>query len=209
MHGIADFLAVCFPSLFSIVDPFAAVPVYLALVGSAPRPVQRSVAVRAVMTLLIILSVFAAGGTVIFHFFGITIPAFKIAGGVILFGVAFEMLQAKRSAVRATEEETHQEEGHDVAIVPLGVPLLSGPGAIATAMMWSSRVSSLGERVALFLSIGAVGFITFLSLWFASGVARFFGKTGLKVATRIMGLILAATAVQFVINGVAEAIRGS
>jgi len=205
MSGL-EFFALCFPSLFSIVDPIAAVPVYLALVGDAPVAQQRLTALCATLTLALVLGLFATMGTMIFRFFGITIAAFKVAGGILLFTMALEMLRARRSDVKATAEETieaHQKE--DVAIIPLGIPLLSGPGAIATAMMWSARAHHFAERTALYVSIGLIAGITLLTLLFANRLSRFFGKTGINVMTRIMGLILAATASQFVLDGWREA----
>lgn len=204
-EGLA-FLSVCFPSLFSIVDPIAAVPIFLALVGKETREVQRRTAIRATLTMLVVLTIFAIGGTVIFKFFGISIPAFKIAGGALLFGVAFEMLHAKQSAVRTTDEENQEAENkHEAGIIPIGIPMLSGPGAIATAMMWASRAHVMQERLALYISIGILSLITLIAFTFATSLTRILGKTGIKIATRIMGLILAATAAQFVIDGVTEA----
>ena len=208
MSGALGFFTLCFPSLFSIVDPVACVPVFLALVGGEPRLAQRSIAVRAALTALIVLLLFAAAGTAIFHFFGITIPAFKVAGGILLFTMALEMMRAKTSPVRTTPEETSEAQGKDdVAIVPLGIPILSGPGAIATAMMWSARAHATGEKIALYASIVLVIGIALVTLIFASRVVHFLGKTGINVISRIMGLILAATASQFVIDGVREAMR--
>ena len=208
MLGALGFFAVCFPSLFSIVDPVACVPVFLALVGGEHRVSQRAIALRASLTALIVLLLFAATGTAIFHFFGITIPAFKVAGGILLFTMALEMMRAKASSVRNTPEETSEaQHKDDVAIVPIGIPLLSGPGAIATAMMWSARAQNMGEKAALYVSIVLVVGITLVTLMFASRVVRFLGKTGINVISRIMGLILAATASQFVIDGVREAMR--
>jgi len=200
------FFTLCFPSLFSIVDPIACVPVYLALVSQEKRAEQRKTAARATLTATLVLCLFAATGTAIFRFFGITIPAFKVAGGILLFSMALEMMRAKASPVRNTPEETSEaQHKDDVAIVPIGIPLLSGPGAIATAMMWSSRARHLPEQFALYAAIVLVTGITLVTLLFASRVARFFGKTGINVISRIMGLILAATAAQFVIDGWREA----
>jgi multiple antibiotic resistance protein len=208
MSGALGFFIVCFPSLFSIVDPIACVPVFLALVGNEHHTSQRAIAVRASVTALIVLTLFAATGTAIFHFFGITIPAFKVAGGILLFTMALEMMRAKTSPVRNTPEETSEAQGKDdVAIVPIGIPVLSGPGAIASAMMWSARAHAMGEKVALYASIFAVVGISLVTLTFATRVVRFLGKTGINVISRIMGLILAATAAQFVIDGALEAMR--
>ena len=208
MSGALAFFTVCFPSLLSIVDPIACVPVFLALVGGEQRVSQRAIAVRASITALTVLMIFAASGTAIFNFFGITIPAFKVAGGILLFTMALEMMRAKTSSVRNTPEETSEaQHKDDVAIVPIGIPLLSGPGAIATAIMWSARAQAMGEKIALYASIVLVIGIALVTLTFASRVVRFFGKTGINVISRIMGLILAATAAQFVIDGVREAMR--
>jgi multiple antibiotic resistance protein len=209
MSGGLSFFTVCFPSMFSIVDPIGVVPMYLALVGSEQRAEQRRVAARAALTATLVLCLFAAAGTAVFHFFGITIPAFKVAGGILLFTMALEMMRAKHSSVRSTPEEASDAKGKDdVAIIPIGIPLLSGPGAIATAMMWSSRAALPGEKIALYASIGLVTGITLITMLFASRVVRLLGKTGINVVGRIMGLILAATAAQFVIDGWREAMAG-
>jgi multiple antibiotic resistance protein len=206
MAGGLSFFTVCFPSLFSIVDPIGVVPVYLALVGTEQRAQQWQTALRASLTATIVLCVFAATGTAIFRFFGITVPAFKVAGGILLFLMALEMLRAKTSQTKSTPEEaTDALSKEDVAIVPIGVPLLSGPGAIANAIMWSSRASGAADRIALFVSIVLVTSITLVTLLFAGRVERILGRTGISVIMRIMGLILAATAAQFILDGWREA----
>jgi multiple antibiotic resistance protein len=195
MSSGLSFFTLCFPSLFSIVDPVACVPVYLALVGREQRAAQLRVAMQASFTMTVVLCVFAAGGTAIFHFFGITVPAFKVAGGILLFTMAIEMMRAKTSPVKNTPEETSEAQGkEDVAIIPIGIPILSGPGAIATAMMWSARAHEPGEKFALYGSIGLLTVVTMLTLLFASRVVQLFGKTGINVMSRIMGLMREAMA---------------
>jgi multiple antibiotic resistance protein len=155
---------------------------------------------------MLVLLVFSAAGTFILRFFSITLPAFKIAGGVILFAVGFEMLRARPSRTRSTEEEraeAHTKE--DVALVPLGLPLLAGPGAIATVMVLSSRAGDLPHRASVAVCVVIVSFITFTVLRSAGYVARALGKTGINLIGRVMGLILAATAAQFAIDGLREA----
>jgi multiple antibiotic resistance protein len=207
MHGAGvAFFTVCFPAIFSIVDPFSAVPVYLALTGNDERSERQKIAVRATVTATSVLCLFAASGSVIFEFFGITIPAFKIAGGILLFTMALEMMRARTSHVKQTPEETQDAKNKDdVGVIPLGIPLLSGPGAIATAILWSSRTHHLDERIALYVSIGLVSVISLVTLLLASQVLRILGKTGINLIGRIMGLILAASAAQFVIDGVRDA----
>ena len=206
MRELATYTVLCFGSIFAIVDPFAAVPIFLALTGDKPANDMANVARRASMTCMFVLLVFAAAGSFILRFFSITLPAFKIAGGVILFAVGFEMLRARPSRTRSTAEE--QEEAHtkeDVALVPLGLPLLAGPGAIATVMVLSTRAGDLEHRAAIGVCVVIVSFITFIVLRSAALVTKALGQTGINLIGRVMGLILAATAAQFAIDGLREA----
>lgn len=201
-----QFGIVAFGSIFSIVDPFAAVPVYLALTGRDGDAGRKRSAMRASLTVMAVLSLFSTVGPAVFHFFGITIPAFRIAGGILLFGVAIEMLQAKKSHTKTTpSEEEDASHKDDVGIIPVGIPLLSGPGAIATVMMLGGSTKGAGERAALYAAIALVAAISWFVLRFASGVGRALGTTGMNLIGRIMGLILAAVAVQFVIDGLHDA----
>ena len=196
----------CFGSLFSIVDPFAALPIFLALTGGQDRATQNRTARRATLTCFLVLSTFGVAGTFIFSFFGITIPAFKIAGGILLFGVGLEMMRGKQSDTRATHEEKVEAEAkEDIAIIPMGLPLLSGPGAIATVMVLVGKATTWSQRLGVYSAIVAVSLLTLIVLHSAAMVARVLGRTGINLIGRIMGLILAATAIQFVIDGVHEA----
>jgi multiple antibiotic resistance protein len=206
MSSLVSYALVSFGSVFSIVDPFTAVPVYLALLGDQPRPVQAKAALQASATCLVVLTLFGVAGSFIFHFFGITIPAFKVAGGILLFVVGFEMMRAKRSDTRGTHEEAVEAETkEDVGLIPLGLPLLSGPGAIATVMVLVGKAKDLEQRAVLFVVIALVSLIALLTLRSASVIARVLGKTGLNMIGRVMGLVLAAVAMQFVLDGLKEA----
>lgn len=197
---------VAFGSLFSIVDPFAALPIFLALTGSHSKESQSKTALRASLTCLAILGSFGIAGTFIFTFFSITLAAFKISGGILLFGVGLEMMRAKQSETRSTKEERSEAESkEDVGIIPLGLPLLSGPGAIATVMVLVGKAKTLEHRLAVYAAILGVSVSAFLILRSAGVVSRVLGRTGINVISRIMGLILAATATQFVIDGVHDA----
>ena len=207
MNPIVTYAVFCFGSVFSIVDPFAAVPIFLVLVGQQPREAQDRIALRASLTCFSVLTAFAAAGSFIFSFFGITIPAFKVAGGILLFGVALDMMRAKPSPTRTTpEERTIAESKEDVGLVPMGIPLLSGPGAIATVMVLAGKAHGFEQRLAVHAAIFAVSLLALLVLRSSTVVARVLGKTGLNVIGRIMGLILAALAVQFILDGVHEAL---
>jgi multiple antibiotic resistance protein len=203
---IVSYALLCFGSLFSIVDPFAAVPIFLGLVGDQPKEEQARTALRAALTTFCVLTAFGLAGGFIFHFFGITLPAFKIAGGILLFGVGLEMMRAKRSETRATaDEEREAGQKEDVGLIPLGLPLLSGPGAIATVMVLVGKASSMNERISVYAAILAVSLIAFLVLRSAGMMSRVLGKTGMNVIGRIMGLILAAVAMQFILDGIHDA----
>ncbi len=207
MAGVPGLLSetlVAFGSVFSIVDPFSAVPVFLGLAGAEPKPAQTRTALRASLTCFLVLSVFAAAGGAIFRFFGITIPAFKIAGGILLFGVALEMMRAKHSGTRSTKEE-QAETREDVGLIPLGLPLLSGPGAIAAVMVLAGNAPSTEGRLAVHLAVLGVSALAFLILRSATFFSRLLGTTGINVIGRLMGLILAAMAIQFVLDGAHEA----
>jgi multiple antibiotic resistance protein len=207
MSAALAFLGLCLPSILSIVDPLAAVPIYLALVAKESPASRRLTAYRAVFTMTVMLLLFAAAGPRIFAFFGITVGAFRIAGGILLFTMALDMMRAKHPAARTTpDEHTEAEAKEDVGIIPIGIPLLSGPGAIATVMVWSSRAHGPGESAAVYASILIVAAIALLTLLSAGPLLARLGKTGIGIATRIMGLILAATAAQFVVDGVRESI---
>jgi multiple antibiotic resistance protein len=206
MSSLVSYALVSFGSVFSIVDPFAAVPVFLALTGGQSRPAQARTALTATITCFAVLATFGIAGSFIFSFFGITLPAFKIAGGILLFGVGLEMMRARRSDTKSTTEE-EQEAGtkDDVGVIPMGLPLLSGPGAIATVMVLVGKAKDVPQRIVLFGVIAAVCVLTLLTLRSAGMVARVLGKTGINLIGRIMGLMLAAIAMQFVLDGLHEA----
>lgn len=202
MPPALSFALTAFTSLFAIVDPFAALPVYLALTGQETHLHRRRTALRAAVTTLSVLLVFALSGQVLFQFFGISIGAFKIAGGLLLFAVAFDMMNAQVSTTKSTPEENADATSReDVGLMPVGIPLLSGPGAIASVMVLSARAHSFPEKGALVAAIAAVALITWLVLRSASRIARVLGLTGMNVIARVMGLILAAVAAQFIIDG--------
>lgn len=191
-----------FGSIFSIVDPIAALPVYLALTGRETEASRRRIATRAALTCLLVLCTFAAVGPALFRFFGITIPAFRIAGGLLLFGVAMEMMHARVSETKTTgAEQEHAAQQDDVGLIPVGIPLLSGPGAIASVMVLSGSVQTAAERGMLFFAIALVAVLAWIMLLFAGRLARLLGTTGMSLIGRIMGLILAAVAIQFVLDG--------
>ena len=201
-HVIQDLLLVLTSVLF-IVDPFATVPSFLAMTEKDTPAFRRVLARRGAWTAAITLTAFGLGGALIFKLFGITIGAFKIAGGVLIGLNALDMVQARRSSQRETAvEKAEGIQKEDIGIMPLGVPMLAGPGAISTVMVLALGSKSIVTTIALYASIAITAYISYLTLAAASLVERRLGQTGMRILTRLMGLILCAIAIQFVLDGI-------
>lgn len=206
---VDSFFLVAFSAIFTIVNPLGAVGPFIAMTLSDSDEKKQQTAKRASLVSCCVLVVCAAIGSFIFQFFGITLPALKIAGGCLLFVVAMDMINARPSRTKATAEE--EEEGlmkEDIAIFPLGIPLLSGPGAIVSVFILMERARSPVHYMMVFAAIVLTMFISYIILAQASRLAKLFGHTGINVFSRLMGVILAAIAVQFILNGVTDALPG-
>src|ERR1700729_3162454 len=192
-------------SIFFLVDPFAALPAFLAITEGVDRKRQQRMARRGALTCLIVLMTFALAGKLIFRMFGITLPAFEIAGGVILLLIGLDMLEAKRSATQESSEEAHEAASkEDAGIVPLGIPMLAGPGAITSVMVLVGQAQNKWQMVAILGSIFITAVVCYLVLGNSDKVARALGDTGIRILVRIMGLLLVALAVQYFVNGMAD-----
>ncbi len=192
-----------FTSVLFIVDPFAAVPTFLAMTARDTSAVRRAMARRGAWTCAVTLTAFALAGSLIFTLFGITLGAFKIAGGVLIGLNALEMVQARRSQQRETPaEQAEGIEKEDVGIIPLGVPMLAGPGAISTVMVLALGSHSRTTTAALYGSVALTAYVSYLVLAAATAVERRLGQTGMRILTRLMGLVLCAIAVQFIVDGI-------
>jgi multiple antibiotic resistance protein len=206
MRQLFTFGLVAFSAVFFVVDPLACLPIYLAITANESAAQKRTTARRAAVTSGLVLTIFAAAGGLIFRFFGITLPAFKIAGGILLFLLALDMMQARPSRTKTTpEEEKEGRDKADVAIIPLAIPLLAGPGAIATVMVLMTRHEGLIYAAPVFVAIASTSVITWVMLRSAQWIEARLSKTFMNVLMRVMGLILAAIAVEFVLGGVREA----
>ena len=189
-------------SIFFLVDPFAALPTFLAVTAGQDPAKRRRTARKASLTAFVILTTFAIAGTYIFRIFGITLPAFEIAGGIILLLIGLDMLEAKRSPTQESPDETQEATAKDdVGIVPMGIPMLAGPGAITSVMVLVGQAQTKWQMAAIFGSITITAAICFLVLGSAARVARMLGETGIRILVRIMGLLLVALAVQYFVNG--------
>src|SRR5215469_9162118 len=205
LKEILEFTLLAVTSVFFLVDPFAVIPLFLAVAETSPEAERRQIARRAAWTCAIVLCLFSVAGSLIFKAFGITLPAFKIAGGIILLLIGLDMLQARQSATKSTAEE--QQEGAekaDASIIPLGMPMLAGPGAISTVMVLVGGAHSIWQHTVVY---GVILLTSYISYWVLSGadrVRRYLGNTGIRIMTRLMGLLLVALAVQFVVNGLTD-----
>ena len=205
MAELLQFSLIAFTSIFVLVDPFAAIPTFLAMTSDSTAQRRHHMARRAAWTCFTVLAVFGLAGSLIFRLFGITLPAFKIAGGIILGLIGLDMVQARRSATKETPGDTEESmEKEDVGIIPLGIPMLAGPGSISTVMVLVSQAPDWRHVAVIFSAIGFTSAISFVVLATADRVRSFLGETGIRILTRMMGLLLTAIAVQFVLNGLKD-----
>jgi multiple antibiotic resistance protein len=190
-------------ALFAIVNPIGAIPIYISLTDGFQAEERRQIVRLTPVAVVTILLVTLFCGELILKFFGISIGSFRIGGGILLLLMATSMLQAKMS--RASHTPVEAEESADrqsIAVVPLAIPLLSGPGAISTVIVYAYRAKSLPDYLLISAGILFIGISIFLSLLAAPHISKRLGRTGINIITRIMGLILAAIAVEFISNGI-------
>jgi multiple antibiotic resistance protein len=200
--SFGTFSLVALSSVFFLVDPFAAIPAFLAMTVRHDAPDRKRMARRAAWTCFGVLSAFAFLGSMIFRMFGITLAAFEIAGGLILLLVGLEMLQARRSATQEHMSDTLEGAAkEDIGITPLGVPMLAGPGAISTVTVLTGASPRWLHILVVFLAIIFTSYASYLVLAGADRIRQRLGETGIRIMMRMMGLLLTAIAVQFVING--------
>jgi multiple antibiotic resistance protein len=204
---IVRFSVLALSSIFFLVDPFAAIPSFLAITQHADPARRKRMARKGALTCFIVLTSFAVAGQLIFRMFGITLPAFEIAGGLILLLIGLDMLEARRSPTQETHGDTVEGAAkEDAGIVPLGIPMLAGPGAISSVMVLVGQIPTLwGWQMGAIL--GAIAFtalVTYLVLAAAARVRQFLGETGIRILVRIMGLLLVALAMQYFVNGITD-----
>jgi multiple antibiotic resistance protein len=205
LKEILEFSFVALSSIFFIVDPLAAIPSFLVMTAEDSEAKRRRMARQAAWTCFLVLTAFSIAGSLIFKVFGITLPAFKIAGGLVLFVVAFDMLQARRSGTQeVTEERVEGTQKEDVGVTPMGIPMLAGPGAISTVMVLMGQSRNWWQVAPVFAAIAITAVASYYVLAGANKVRKYLGETGIRILMRLMGLVLTAIAVQFVINGLVD-----
>jgi multiple antibiotic resistance protein len=203
MNDALTFGALSFSSLLTMVNPLGAVPTFLAVTRDHDAVGRRRAAFRSAGVALGVLVLFAVAGTELFKLFGITLPAFRITGGILFFITSLPMLLGR------AERDAEAQEGSDPTIVPLAVPLITGPGAISTVMVLMGQAPN---RTAVLLLLGSAALtmiVTALVLWAAPNVIRRVGPAGIELTTRLMGLFMAVIGIQFIIDGIGAAMRAS
>jgi len=204
-----SFSVLSFSAIFFVVDPMGVIPIFIAMTRDDAPEKRRDMARRASIAAFFILTTFALAGTLIFKVFGVTLGAFKVAGGVLLLLTAVEMLQAQKGRTRVSpEEELEGTEKEDVAIFPLAIPLLAGPGSIATVTTLMGKAGRVAFAVPVILSIAITCAASYAMLLAAERIQRLMGVTGLSVMNRVIGLIIGAIGVQFIFDGLRDTFPG-
>ena len=210
MDPIPDFslfITTVFVGFFAILNPIGNTPVFLTMVGDEDRRIIKRIALRAVTVAFIIITVFSLFGHLIFRLFNITLPAFQIAGGIIVFFIGYDLLQGKQAKTQKTSTKDTMATYDDMAVSPLGIPLLAGPGTISTAMNFVGQGNSFINTIVIIVVFAVVCAITYLLFVLSKRIAEKLKPAIIKAISRIMGLILAVIAVQMMINGVFNVIK--
>ena len=206
---LPEYILLATSSLFVIIDPLAAVPAFLAMTPTDTPEQRIRMARLACCVAAGVLIVFSFAGKWIFKFLGITMPAFQVAASIVLLLVALDMLRAQRSRVRETSEETAAGvEKTDIAVAPLAIPMLAGPGAISTAILLHNQAAGFVQRACLYGCILVVCLGSYLILRVSARGAQWLSPIAMNITTRIMGLLLAAVGIQFMLNAIRDLIPG-
>jgi len=195
-----------FVTLFVVIDPPGCAPIFAGLTSGTPANHRRTMAVRSTLVASAILMGFAAVGQAFLNALGVSLVAFRIAGGIMLFLIALEMVFEKRTARRESRAEGVKATEHeDISIFPMGIPMIAGPGSIASAMLLTARARGLQEHLVVYGALASVMVLTLVALLVAGPLMRLVGEKIEAMITRILGVILAALAVQFVLDGLRTA----
>ncbi|MEZ4412533.1 MAG: MarC family protein [Gemmatimonadales bacterium] len=200
-----------FMAFFAIINPIANAPLFLGLTEDLDAAQRRGVAIQAIVLAFVIIAAFTILGREIFSLFGITLPAFRIAGGILIALVGYQLLQGKESTVHTPSAEDNALSQHaalGIAVSPLALPILAGPGAIATAMSFAAE-STVPEVTRVLIALAVICAVNLIAFLGSASLVRFLGQNGIKVVTRLMGLILAVIGTQMLIVGIRGAVAGS
>jgi len=198
-----EFFILCFSSLFALVNPIGIVPIFISITEECTSKEKNRIILNSIGFAFFVLISFSLIGDLIFSFYGITIHAFKIAGGIILFKISLDMVESKRSRTKTTPaEEKEATDKKEVAYTPLGIPLIAGPGSIASIMiLYSETNGDINYKMHLFMALACVLLITLFIFRLSNYLSKTFGKSGLRIMQRIMGLILMVISIEFIFQG--------
>jgi len=208
MNQYLELLTVFVIQLFIIVDPLAGIPIFLAITPHKSKVERRHTARRSCLIAFLVIVFFLIAGPYILSYFGIKTAAVRVCGGILLFLIALELLHGHATATgTSSREERLAEEKEDISVTPLAIPLLAGPGAIATTLIFAGRAENLLSLAFLMVGSAVVFFLTYLFLYWADELGNLVGALGMRIVTRICGLLLAFIAVEYVIDGAATVLR--
>lgn len=199
------FIVQSFVALFLIVDPFGVVPIFISLLEGFKESDRRIMIKKAVIIAAVTLIILTISGNIIFKILGISMYSFRIAGGILLLIISIEMLFGRKTRTGSSDE--YEREKEDITVTPMAIPLLTGPGAITTGIVLFDTAGTIPNRGILMINILLVFLISYVILSKSSLIYRILGRVGTRVITRIMGLMLSAISVQFIISGISEAVR--
>jgi multiple antibiotic resistance protein len=207
MNFSLEFFLIAFTSFITIINPLNVMPVFMTMTTGLGSEEKRKVATKALLTAFITMLIFAFAGQVIFKFFSITVDSFRVVGGILFFVVGWDMLQARMIRTK-TDDLTNKEFANDIAITPLGIPMICGPGAITNSIILMEDATKIIDKATVIIAIILVLSISYLVLLSANKILKIIGETGNKVMMRIMGLIVMVFAVEFFFAGLRPILRG-
>lgn len=205
LQTTVTYLVITIAGIFVIVNPLTTAFAFMSLTTRMKEERRKSIALRATKISTGLFFIFAILGGVIFQLFGITLAAFRIAGGIILFGIAMGMI-SKRDSDEGGQKKPEGEIADDISVIPLAIPFISGPGSIATVMILTSEAPTIYHTVLVFLAVLITTVSCYYSMIYSKVIVRYLGDTGKQIITKVFGLILAVISVQFVINGIANVV---
>jgi len=211
MLAFLEYLTISFLAMFVIVNPLTTAFIFMAMLPNASEVERKTIALRSTKVATALLIGFALLGGIIFQLFGITLAAFRIAGGIILFGIAMGMIRKTDTSARDTAKEIkaeHPRIADDISVIPLAIPFMSGPGAIATVMILTSEAPTIYHTGLVFLAVLVCMVTCYFAMMHSKLIVDYLGDTGKDILTKVFGLILAVLAVQFVVNGASDVITG-
>jgi multiple antibiotic resistance protein len=208
MLALTEYIKI-FTAILVIVNPIGAVPLFISMTASQPEETRRRTAIVSAFTVGVVLIGACVLGESLLRFFGVSIASFRVGGGILIMLLAISMFQAQLSGSKATPEEAKEaEEKADIAVVPLAIPLLTGPGAISTVIIFADQSSDWGHKGLLIANCVMVATVVWITLRMAIPIGAWLGKTGINIVSRLMGLLLAAIAVEIIAGGLSKLLPG-